>query len=160
MPPRVVPDAGPIIHLAEANALSLLALFDELHVPATVLDEVEAGPVPGELAELEFTVHEVDDATDAYSDLDPGETTALVLAERLGLTVLTDDLDARDAASEQGLEVHGSIGVVLYAYSRDHLAADEARSLLRSLETDTTLYLSRSLIDHAVRLVERGDAGW
>ncbi len=160
MPPRVVPDAGPIIHLAEADALSLLALFDELHVPATVLDEIEAGTVPGELAELEFTVHEVDDATDAYPNLDPGETTALVLAERLDLTVLTDDLDAREAADERSLEVHGSIGVVLYAYSQDHLTTEETRSLLHSLETDTTLYLSRSLVDHAIRLVERDDAGW
>lgn len=138
----------------------MLGLFDDLCVPTTVVSEVAAGTVPDEFERLEYTVRDVDDPDDAFPNLDPGETAALILAERLDAIVLTDDPDAREAATERGLEVHGSIGVVLFAFAHEHLTANEARKQLRSLETDTTLYLSRSLVEHAIRLVERGEAGW
>jgi len=40
----VVADAGPLIHLEQTNALSLLELTGKVLVPKTVLDELEDGP--------------------------------------------------------------------------------------------------------------------
>ena len=50
----VVIDAGPLIHLEQADALSLLELTGEVLVPKTVLDELEDGPT--DISELEFSV--------------------------------------------------------------------------------------------------------
>lgn len=40
----VVADAGPLIHLEQVDALSLLELTGKVLVPKTVLDELEDGP--------------------------------------------------------------------------------------------------------------------
>lgn len=160
MPTPVVSDTGPIIHLDEANALSLLSVFETIHVPETVIRELEEGTVPAELADLDVEVHDIEDAEKAHPNLDPGETAALLLAERTDMILLTDDLDARETAVEREIEAHGSIGVVLYAHARGRLDSDEAKILLRALAQETTLYLSRSLLRHAIRVVEENESSW
>ena len=69
-------------------------------------------------------------------------------------------MDARDTANEEGIEVHGSVGVVLYGYSQGVLTEDVAKRTLRELKQDTSLYLSTPLIERAIELVVSGDAGW
>lgn len=54
----VVADTGPLIHLAQADVLSLLELTGEVLVPETVLDELERGPT--DISGLEFSVERVD----------------------------------------------------------------------------------------------------
>lgn len=49
-----VADAGPLIHLAEIDAIDLLDAVDGLLVPETVRDELEAGGVPRGFTNLEF----------------------------------------------------------------------------------------------------------
>jgi predicted nucleic acid-binding protein len=73
---------------------------------------------------------------------------------------LTDDLDARNTAKEEGIEVHGSVGAVLYGYSQRALSEAATKRVLRELEQETNLYLSTPLIEHAIELVEANDAGW
>lgn len=160
MGPPVISDTGPIIHLDEADALSLLSVFESIHVPRTVLRELEVGTVPTTLHDLETEVHEIEVSEDRYPSLDPGETAAIRLANRTELILLTDDLDAREVATERGIEVHGSIGVVLFAHSRGRLEATEAKALLRELKRDTTLYLSPALVEHAVRTIDADDSAW
>jgi predicted nucleic acid-binding protein len=69
-------------------------------------------------------------------------------------------MDARNTANEEGIEVHGSVGVVLYGYSQGESTEDAAKRTLRELKQDTSLYLSTPLIEHAIELVESDDAGW
>lgn len=155
----VVADAGPLIHLEQADALSLLELTGEILVPKTVLDELEDGPT--DVSELEFSVEQVTmDLDSAYPHLDPGETAALVVCIERDAILLTDDMDARNTANEEGVEVHGSMGVVLYGYSQGVIAEEAAKQTLRELKQDTSLYLSTPLIEHAIELVESDDAGW
>ncbi|OVE83894.1 hypothetical protein [Natronolimnobius baerhuensis] len=156
----VVADTGPIIHLDEADALWLLSIFDTVHVPHTVLEELERGSTPDALSECTVETHVVDGDETAYPNLDPGETAAMLLADQLETVVLTDDLAARETATEQEIEVHGSIGVVLAAYSQDELTSNEAKSLLRKLHQDTTLYLAKPLLEHAIRAVTENDNVW
>jgi len=49
-----VSDAGPLIHLAEIDALELLAAFETVLIPETVHAEVEAGGVPDGLSEFSY----------------------------------------------------------------------------------------------------------
>lgn len=151
--PDVIADTGPIIHLDEIDALYLLDEFDELLVPQTVIDELEAESVPKSLHDLEYTVRAAENTAN-FGELDPGETAALQLCRKVNGTFLTDDLDARDAAKRIGVEVHGSIGVVLFAYSKGVLTVDETKTLIRGLKRDTSLYLSSSLVEHAITLIE------
>lgn len=154
----VVSDTGPIIHLDEADSLDLLTVFDSLHIPHTVYDELAAGGIPDQFDDLEVTIHNVE--ADAYPALDPGESAALVLCSSLDATFLTDDLDAREVAGAEGITVHGTIGVVLYALDADRLSQNEAIALLRILDSETSIYLSKPLLEYAIRLVEDGDHDW
>ena len=92
--------------------------------------------------------------------LDPGETAALVLCTERDAVLLTDDLDARNTAKEEEIEVHGSVGVVLYGYSQRALSEAATKRVLRELEQETNLYLSTPLIEHAIELIEADDAEW
>ncbi len=155
----VVVDTGPLIHLAQANAVSLLELTGKLLVPETVFDEFERGRT--DLGSLRYELEPVDVADEStYPRLDAGETAALVRSQRHDAMLLSDDLDARKTAEHEGIEVHGSIGVVLYAYSRGEFTDVAAKRLLRRLERDTNLYLSTPLIEYAIERVESDDAGW
>ncbi len=155
----VVADAGPLIHLAQADALSLLELTGEVLVPKTVLDELEDGPT--DISELDFSVEQIDIDTDSiHPHLEAGETAALVVCSDREAILLTDDMDARNTANGEGIEVHGSVGVVLYGYSQGTLNEETAKRTLRELKQDTSLYLSTPLIEYAIELVESGDAGW
>lgn len=155
----VVADTGPLIHLAQTDVLSFLELTGEVLVPRTVLDELERGPT--DISELDFAVEGADiDVESVYPHLDSGETAALVVCTERDAILLTDDLDARNTATDEGIEVHGSVGVVLYGYSQGALSADVAERTLRELKQDTNLYLSTPLIEHAIGLVESDDAGW
>lgn len=91
-----VADAGPIIHLDEIDALSVLSVLDNLLVPRTVLAELEAGAAPPALDELEYELVNPGNS-DLDADLDPGETAALAITKERNAVLLTDDLAARDA---------------------------------------------------------------
>jgi len=81
--------------------------------------------------------------------LDPGEAEALALANQLHAEwLLTDDTAARLVASRLGLEVHGSLGVVLWAAAVGHFNRAEAEATLEAL-SNTSLWLSARVLDEA-----------
>ena len=154
----VVTDTGPLIHPAQADVLHLLELIGEIWIPETVLEELERGST--DISALAFTAEQIEYDDSAYPHLDPGETAAIVLCSDQDAVLLTDDLDARNTAQDEGIEVHGSVGVILYAYSHDELSEEEAKRVLRALKQETNLYLSGPLVEHAIGVVESDEAGW
>lgn len=102
---RAVADAGPLIHLGEIGALSLLSAVDDLVVPETVIQELEEGGLPEGLTGLEYETRSVEETSARFGNLDAGERAALELATRAGdeYVFLTDDLAARETATEEGL---------------------------------------------------------
>ncbi|WP_254663168.1 hypothetical protein [Haladaptatus sp. W1] len=52
-----VADTGPLIHLAEIDALDLLTAIDELLIPETVYAELEEGGVPQTVSGNESRLH-------------------------------------------------------------------------------------------------------
>jgi predicted nucleic acid-binding protein len=148
-----VADAGPIIHLDEIDALSLLSVVEDLLIPQTVYQELEAGTVPLALESIEHELVEAD-TTNLDVDLDPGETAALAVASGRAAVLLTDDLAARDAANDRDIEVHGSIGVLVLAYTRGELEKSEAAELMRALQTETSLFITDAVVERGISLLD------
>ncbi|MFB6177771.1 MAG: hypothetical protein ABEI99_11640 [Halobaculum sp.] len=77
-----------------------------------------------------------------FDRLDPGERAAIRVAVDRDTTLLTDDLAARNAATDRSLDVHGSVGVVALARERNRLDTDTASVLVRSLQRETSLFVT------------------
>jgi predicted nucleic acid-binding protein len=152
--PAAVSDAGPLIHLAEIDSLELLATFDTLLVPEAVYKEVDVGGVPDGLADLSDELVEADESRVGTEKLDAGERAAIAVAEERGVVLLTDDLAAREAASDAGVEVHGSIGVIALGHARRLLDKDEAASLMRALQRETSLFVTEAVVEHGIQMLD------
>src|SRR5207253_3806544 len=76
--------------------------------------------------------------------LDAGEAEALALAQQLQAEwLLTDDAAARLLAQTLGLEVHGSVGIVIWAAASGHLDQTEAENTLNRLAQSSLWVSSR-----------------
>jgi predicted nucleic acid-binding protein len=149
-----VTDAGPLIHLAEIDSLALLDAFDTLLVPETVREEVEAGGMPDALSDRSCEVVAAAGAAGVPAELDAGERAAIAVADDRGAILLTDDLAARDAAAEMGIEAHGSIGVIALGCSRDLLTESEAESRMRALQRETSLFVTDAVVERGIEMLD------
>lgn len=165
-PPLVVCDAGPLIHLDELDALDLLADFAQVMVPDAVWREVERHrpralshhgvtlqritPIMPVTPELEALAH--------VFSLHTGEWEALrvALEHRPGL-LLTDDTAARLAAGNLRIGTHGTIGILVRAIRRQQRTKGEILATLRSIPTDSSLHLKRSLLESVISEVESSE---
>lgn len=130
----VVADSGPIIHLSLIGRIDLLpALYGQILVPGLVYEEVvqHGASLPGsaELHEAGWASR-VEPDTDSNlfgvlrAQLDPGETAAICVAvERGADLILSDDRPARLTATRLGIEVKGTLGVLVEAKRRGKLEA-------------------------------------
>jgi predicted nucleic acid-binding protein len=150
---RIVCDTGPLLHLQEAGCLEILQAAGEITIPPAVRSElinhdsfwdrhmpewIEPGILEPRF--LESAAHWLQAGL-----LDSGEAEALSLATQLKAHwLLTDDAAARLIAQQQGLEVHGSLGVVLWAAATGHFHRFEAERALDSL-FHSSLWLSASV---------------
>lgn len=149
-----VSDAGPLIHLAEIDALELLTVFDTLVIPETVYEEVERGGLPDEISDLPYELVEANEESLTSEALDAGERAAITVASERELTLLTDDLDAREAASDSGIEVHGSIGVIALSYAQGILDKEQAVSRMRTLQRETSLFVTEAVVERGIRMLD------
>lgn len=130
---EAVLDAGPLIHLAELNALDGLSDFDILRVPEAVWAEV-AGYQPKALDTSVLRLQrisvaepspELESVAQALA-LDRGEIQALSLLEEYPQSLfLTDDAAARRSGEERGYRVHGTIGLLIRSVRRNQYASKE-----------------------------------
>jgi predicted nucleic acid-binding protein len=149
-----VTDTGPLIHLAEIDSLDLLSILEELYVPETVYDELEAGGVPDGLSDLQYTRVSTEGEGVGDERLDPGERTALAVANERDITLLTDDLAARETAAELGIDVHGSIGIIALGHARGHIDRPTAATRMRELQRETSLFVSDAVVERGIELLD------
>ncbi|MBI4826664.1 MAG: hypothetical protein HY807_09655 [Nitrospirae bacterium] len=153
----VVCDTGPLLHLAEAKLLDLLQKTGDVYIPEIVDKEMKdllsrwdklrpkwvtvKTLTPKELKEAELLF---------LSDfLDYGEAEAIVLAKRFKADwFVTDDAEARILGKSFGLEVHGSLGVVLWCAALGHLNYKESKAALHAL-SETSLWISTGVLSEA-----------
>jgi hypothetical protein len=151
----VVSDTGPLLHLIEAQALHLIRLTGELHIPPQVVAEManhlSAWRVPEWMAVDALAAPHAAEAF-AWQQaglLDTGEAEAIALARQIKADwLLTDDAAARLFATELGLEVHGSLGVVLWAAALGHIDRAQAEQALARLAA-SSLWISGRVLDEA-----------
>ena len=106
------------------------------------------------MVDLSYEFAEADKSRVETEELDAGERAAIAVAEEQGVALLTDDFAAREAASDAGVEVHGSIGVIALGYGRGLLDRDEAASLMRALQRETSLFVTEAVVERGIRMLD------
>lgn len=157
-----VSDSGPLIHLFEIGRLEALLIVGTLLIPPEVSKEIGRGSSPvrvGDMkrAEVRSLGPEGKDRAAALCgrfglDLGEAEAIALCLENSIKL-VFTDDLDARYVASKMKLDPHGSVGILLRAYSQGTLSQEEVLQSLDDLSTMSSLYVTSELVKQAKKAV-------
>lgn len=143
----VIADASPLIGLDRAGHLGLLpSVFASLAAPPAVI--AEFGRRPAWLREVPVE-RPLEVALLRALTFGAGEAEALVVAlTHPGATILLDDRRARRFATERGIAVVGTAGVVLRAKQRGLVPA--VRPVLDSL-LDTGFRLSEALYRGTLR---------
>ncbi len=140
MPP--LSDTTVLNNFAQIRRPHLLqSAYPDLSVPRPVWIELERGVRRGAVPScdwswldiLDLTENEHVQAAQIGRGLGPGEAACITLAISRGLSILSDDLDARKLARSLGLEVSGSLGVLGYLVLRQTLSMDEADALLNEM---------------------------
>lgn len=121
----IVADTTPLSELAKVGRLELLRdIFGIVIIPQEVYNEATVGNHPAATQVTLASWIEVQpvcdvqrvEALQAQTDLDLGECAAIVLAQELKADqLLIDDLDARKLAKSRGLQLIGTVGILLLA---------------------------------------------
>jgi predicted nucleic acid-binding protein len=139
--PIWISDTSPICYFARLGLLDVLhKLLGRILVPMAVVDEIDRGrafiPELPDLRLLDWVDIEIvaDNISDvSSSQLGPGETEALVLAESLsGVCLLMDDFQAREQAMKSGISVRGTLALLLMAKEKKYV--QEVGSLIDQLK--------------------------
>ncbi len=159
----VVCDTGPILHLKEAGLLNLLTEIERVYIPKMVDaelteivsswdDQKPSWIVVETLSETESSQAEV---LYRLGLLGAGESEAIILAQRIKADwLLTDDTLARIFANKIGIEVHGSLGIVLWAAATEHLQYVEAKSAIGRL-AQSSLWISQTILNEAYEALDK-----
>jgi len=157
----IVCDTGPLIHLSEADAIHLLKLAGGILIPPAVATEFKSNPANGNLPDW-IQIHELTTRSTAqvvrwvkndYVDMGEAEAIALALQQHSDW-LLTDDAEARQFAEGLGLEVHGSIGLLLWAVASGYTEnRAQAYQILNGLER-SSLWISERVVTAAAEAID------
>jgi predicted nucleic acid-binding protein len=140
--PKAISNTSPLLYLYRIGVLEWLPkLFEEVWTPDAVRAELEVGrskgydvPNPADISWLKLVNPKSMPSEWLSLDLGAGEISAMSLAlENPGHVVLLDDLLARRTARAAGLEVWGTLKVLLEAKS--HGFVDRVEPFIASLDT-------------------------
>lgn len=159
----VVADTGPLLHLHEVGALELLQNLGSVYVTPVVLTEfqIHAPEFQGIVLPAWFVCARVSPAATTRASgwlesriLHPGEAEALAFAGEIQADLfLTDDSAAREMGESMGMQVRGSLGVVLYSAVSGSIDFNQCRKILDDLENHSTLWMSakvKATVDQAL----------
>jgi len=160
-----VSNAGPLIHLAQIGRLSLLReIFGSIVVPSIIIAEVvgegkklgkpDAFIIEGEVGkwiEICDSPGNVEEIA-SRAGLHAGEVAAILVAKEKMLPVLLDDMAARRFAIGLGLEVVGSVAVLIKAVKEGFLTKKEAVGSLEKLSE--VMWMSASVYERARKVIE------
>jgi predicted nucleic acid-binding protein len=136
----IVSNTSPLCYLVLIGHADVLAkLFGEIHVTRKVLEELRHPDAPPAVRQWATTpsawlkIHSDPEEPDQIlAALDPGERTALRLAELLRAdVVLLDESAARSLAGQRGVKVSGTLGILCDAAQAGLVKLPAALALLR-----------------------------
>lgn len=157
----IVSDTGPLLHLSEAGAVHLLALTGEVLIPAFVAVEYEANaqgwqpPQWVKIVDLEKLTLQKVNKWIKENRIDAGESHAigLVLQEQAQWFV-TDDAKARQFAESLGIEVHGSIGILLWNIVEGNISDEGLAYQLLDNLYNSSLWMSERVLQQAKKAIK------
>ena len=160
---RIVCDSGPIIHLREAHALDLIRNCGSVLIPQTVLVETTSrgAPLPSWIGTQRVGAESLREVAILIQSagLHRGEAECIVLAHRTQADwFITDDASARYCATNIGLEVHGSLGIVLYNAAMGLIERTRAKNVLKVIRQGS-LYLSDHVFERAMNALDTMPGG-
>lgn len=157
MPPTVS-NAGPLIVLAKINALYLLKLiYGQVLFSTGVYEEAvvqgirrgydDAHTLHRFLQQEGWQPTTVDDipAEITALPLDRGEKESIALALSLQGLLLMDEERGREVARLQGLQVRGTLGVLVQAYRQTIIPAEQLRVYFMEIESRQDIWINPSL---------------
>ncbi len=148
MSERIVSDSTCLIALERIGSVEILpALFGSLIIPPVV--QLEFGiSIPW------LKVTQLSDpslAATLKTIVDDGEAEAIALAREHKYRIITDDRRARSVARQYGLDVVGTVGILVLAKQKGIVSS--IRPLLTSLE-NIGFYFSTALKEEVLHLAE------
>ncbi len=158
---KAVFDAGPLIHLAEIDQLSLLSVIDEKMIPEEVYNEFEKHRPE----DISIEIENLNEKGKKYArslvqeyHIDLGEAEAIALIKQKDLRYLfTDDWYAREVAEELGIKVHGSLGIVMRAHKQRILDRSNALMIIDRLSEESSLFITPRIVEKAKIEIEKYD---
>ncbi len=160
----VVSDATPLITLMKAQQLNILnKLFGDVIIPGAMYQELTSNELFSEEAILIQTspfirVVYIENANAVSilrraAGLDLGESEAIVYAdEKQADLLLMDEYQGRRVATDIGLKIMGSIGVLVNAFREGILSSHEAEAALERIRK-ANRHISERLIQDALDLL-------
>jgi len=147
---QIVSNFSPIIIFARTDNLSVLReVVGSIIVPSAVYREITEGGTFEDIERIKkndwikiYTTDISKEAEKLSKSLGLGEREAIVLARRLSLPLLVDDLRARKEAKKQGIKVIGSLGIIYVAKRRGLIRS--AKEILDSF-ISSGYYISNTL---------------
>jgi predicted nucleic acid-binding protein len=156
MTPIIVCDTGPLLHLSEAGAIHLLSVAGQVLIPPLVVIEFEANaqgwPPPQWVKKVslrKITIQKITRWIKA-KQIDAGEAEAIGLAlQERADWFLTDDAKARQFAESLGLEVHGSIAILLWSVATGQIQDKVTATRLLDNLANSSLWISDRVLQEA-----------
>ena len=136
----VVSDTTPLISLLKISRLDLLEkLFGEVLIPSAVFNELttderfqlEANQIRQEKFIVVKEVNNLESVSilKRATGLDQGESEAIVLTDELNAELLL-----MDVSSQMGLQIMGTIGILMAAYEEHELTSNEVKECIDGLK--------------------------
>ncbi|MGC9393672.1 MAG: hypothetical protein ACP5J4_02320 [Anaerolineae bacterium] len=161
-----VVDAGPLIHLDEIGAFSLLRLFTAIYIPGAVWQEaVASGRVVSADLEILPNLHRCELLPEsvmqfshayALTHLHTGERESLYVCIQDNIhLVLTDDLAVRKAAKRLDITPVGSLGIIVKAHKLQIITLSQAEQYILDLQDVSSLFVTRAIVELALESLYR-----
>jgi predicted nucleic acid-binding protein len=156
----VVCDTGPLLHLSEAGAAHLLSLAGKVLIPPLVVTEFEANtqgwspPQWVQIGVLEKPARRKAEEWMRTEQIDAGEAESIALAlQEHADWLLTDDAKARQLAETLGIEVHGSIAILLWSMATGLVQEKELAIQLMDKLAKSSLWISDRVLQEAYEAI-------
>lgn len=153
----IVCDAGPILHLAEVKSIELILNMGDIYIPHAVQMELMQYKLnlPNQFQILNLTRTEETEANTITQNgkIHRGEAEAIILVKRISADyLLTDDATARLYAEINKINVHGSLGIVLWNLIHKNINKEQARSLIFDLKK-SSLWVSEQVFQRVIKIL-------
>ncbi len=155
----VICNATPLINFAAIARLDILqATFEQIIIPQAVYNETTGLSFPGTQYVLQAITSGwlqvrpvINVASTIPSELDDGEKEAIALALEIGQQrILLDEREARQVAQELGLQVMGTLGILLLA--KNNQTISQVRPILDRMMNVAQYWVSATLYQQVLQI--------